>query len=799
MLRILVTVMMTKTAHSAKFPPQERILERNLLGSGFSCVLQLPTGCGKTWLAAQTIHDVLEEGRRAVYLAPLRALAEELTAEWKKQFSDFSVGIFTGDYGRAGKQYPVPFQGAQLLVMTPERLDACTRAWRHHWSWLPEVDLVVVDEIHLLNDEHRGPRLEGALSRVRRLNPFIRFLGLSATLGNREELAEWLEGTSYYSSWRPISLTWRIVRFSKASEKPKLLTQEVQRNVDNDGKSLVFVQSRRRAEKLSAHLSEEGISAAHHHAGLVRDKREAVEECFRSGDLDALVATSTLEMGLNLPVRQVILYDTQEFNGIDFQPLSTNTVWQRVGRAGRPGLDEEGEAVLMAPSWDRTIQQYERGSFEPIQSQLSNPQALAEQVVTEVASGLSRTPRQLKSNLNLYLAGHQERLGDFDEVYQDMLEAEMIAEHTTRENGRSRLRLKATRLGWVAVRHMLQPATVLLCQQTAATHDQLSFFDLLLTAACTPDVTPTLPVDFEELDTLAAHLQAEPSFLLSSGWRETIEALDVNGKQLLSALKMALVVREWTRTGDTEAVAERFGCYPFEIARLRDSASRLLTAWPSLLEASEEEVPVWIYDGIAPLDERIRALRRMVEAGIDESAATLTLVSGIGSTFARRLNEHEIRDIEDLALADKEALCQISGISEKRAAQWLKEAADLINEKPASWFEDVGPRIETTRAPWPAEVDPYRLRRALELKVQRPTSRTFVVSGGLEPHKVRPNNGSLSCDCADAAKGNLCKHVLAIRLRKGDATLQRLAHRLSKTKPRENLDLFDLWYDHPKR
>jgi helicase len=65
------------------------------------------------------------------------------------------------------------------------------------------------------------------------------------------------------------------------------------------------------------------------------------------------VATGTLEMGLNLPVRQVILYDLQMFNGSGIVPLSVNTVFQRAGRAGRAGLDESGEVLLMAPTWDR--------------------------------------------------------------------------------------------------------------------------------------------------------------------------------------------------------------------------------------------------------------------------------------------------------------------------------------------------------------------------------------------------------------------------------------------------------------
>src|SRR6185369_4923293 len=113
-------------------PAQREVADRGLLESGFNCVLQMPTGSGKTWLAEHTIGEVLARGARAIYLTPLRALAGELTARWQERFSPVAVGIFTGDFGRLSS-YPVAFREARLLVMTPERLDACTRTWRVHW------------------------------------------------------------------------------------------------------------------------------------------------------------------------------------------------------------------------------------------------------------------------------------------------------------------------------------------------------------------------------------------------------------------------------------------------------------------------------------------------------------------------------------------------------------------------------------------------------------------------------------------------------------------------------------------
>jgi helicase len=163
-------------------PTQQQVLDCGLLTSGFSCVLQMPTRSGKTWLAKKAIRQSVQRGLRALYLTPLRALAEELVSEWVKEFEGFDVGIFTGDYGRGGQAFPTPYREARVLIMTSERLDMCTRTWRSHWNGIPEVDLVVVDEVHSLGRFWARRRLEGAISRLRRLNPFCRILGLSATL-----------------------------------------------------------------------------------------------------------------------------------------------------------------------------------------------------------------------------------------------------------------------------------------------------------------------------------------------------------------------------------------------------------------------------------------------------------------------------------------------------------------------------------------------------------------------------------------------------------------------------------------
>src|SRR5262249_11795804 len=139
-------------------------------------------------------------------------------------------------------------------------------------------------------------------------------------------------------------------------------------------------------------------------------------------------------------------------------------------------------------------------------------------------------------------------------------------------------RMRATRLGYVAVRHMLSPTTVSKMANALNAQPELTFLDLLIIAASTDDCEPILPVDFEELDALASSLESERSVLLQRPRRELALLLGIEGKRMLAALKMALVGRYWTRAGDVYQVAERCGCYPFEVERLRESFDRLLGA-----------------------------------------------------------------------------------------------------------------------------------------------------------------------------------------------------------------------------
>ncbi len=161
-----------------------------------------PTGSGKTAIATLAITKSLVEHKgKAVYLVPLKALANEKYKDYKQLFegTNIKVGISTGDPESKDSW----LSECDLLLLTVEKMDSLIR---HHAPWLKDVKVVVIDEVHLLNDPGRGPTLEVLIIILKEILKNIQLIALSATIGNPEELAEWLNAELVIDSWRPVEL-----------------------------------------------------------------------------------------------------------------------------------------------------------------------------------------------------------------------------------------------------------------------------------------------------------------------------------------------------------------------------------------------------------------------------------------------------------------------------------------------------------------------------------------------------------------------------------------------------------------
>ena len=761
------------------FPPQQDVLDHGILDLGFSSVLSLPTGAGKTTLAEMGMERALLRGERVVYLTPLKSLAEEKINTWQNHWPDRKVGIFTGDYDSSS--VPIPYKDAEVLICTYERLDGILRHWQRHLKWLSLLGLIVIDEFHLLIDPGRGPRLEGAITRLRRVNPFCRIMGLSATISNHSELARWLNGVSYHSIWRPVPLHHEIRRFKKLADKPGIIIDIVYETAKKGGQTLVFASSRRRAEQLATKITTMGYPASHHHAGLGLVQRRKTESDFRSGSLVCLVATPTLEMGLNLPCRTVVIADNTRWNGETFEPLPIWNYLQRAGRAGRPGQKGAGKAILLAPSWVRQLPEYGRSPSEPICSQLTSTTHLAEQFLIEVASRSSRTRIQLaRSFLPSTLAFQQNPSITKQSIncVDDLLESGMMTENDSNV-------LKPTRVGWVAVRHQLSPSTTkhLLSLTELSNNHSLTDFDLLLHHCWDYNFQPRLPISIEVIEQLEDLIHTIPSHLL-----DTIPPLELPPRMCASGVLMATLAWHFVQGLDLSIACEQLDTYLNDAETLQQSLIRLMKASADLHIAIDpvtdpiKRIEREFFCG-SSLVQNIHRLTLRLEYGLPDNAVYLTRIPGCGGKMARRLLESGITNLEDLCNQEPSDLIDIPGIGAKRAQAWIDAAENLVKDfdpeqTPCPPFRS---RSVSTPPDWPRNIDPGRLQRATSLKVQGKNS-TYWVSGGAEEHSVK---GGI-CDCADFIQNQpdwWCKHRLAIQLTNDDRKLKAMTTLLSDLSP----------------
>jgi len=486
------------------YPPQAEAVEAGVT-DGSNLVASVPTASGKTLVATLAMLASVNRGGKALYIVPLRALASEKREEFER-FEQYGldVGVSTGNYESEGGW----LASKDIVVATSEKVDSLVR---NDAPWLNELTCVVSDEVHLVDDPERGPTLEVTLAKLRQLNPDLQTVALSATIGNAEALADWLDAELVDSDWRPIDLK-KGVHYGQAlhledgsqselpvrnSEKP---TAAIVRNtLEDDGSTLVFVNSRRNAEAAAGrlantvepHLTPEererlrGIAdeirdvsdtetsedladavesgAAFHHAGCASDHRSLVEDAFRDRLIKVVAATPTLAAGVNTPSRRVVVRDWRRYDGTagGMQPLSVLEVHQMMGRAGRPGRDPYGEALLLANSHDELDELFERYVWadpEPVESKLAAEPALRTHILATVASGFANSREGLLEFLErtLYASQTTER-GRLERVMDDMIEYLELNEFMERGADGDPDALTATSLGHTVSRLYLDP------------------------------------------------------------------------------------------------------------------------------------------------------------------------------------------------------------------------------------------------------------------------------------------------------------------------------------------------------
>ena len=337
------------------------IVDARILESRQHLVVCAPTNSGKSLIGHLVLLDTVRQGRRAILLEPLRALAQEQADELTETLAGLvpntferppKVRLSTGDYRLDGElPTDAPPPEGEILVATPERLDAILRQPQHE-AWASTVGAVVIDEAHMLADPRRGPTLELLAASMLSQPAPPRLVLLSATVGEPERLREWLHPCQLVTSSARSPLTKQVWQLDETEDPDEVLGDELRSALaEPAAAAIVFVYRRDAADALARRLTEAlGQPVIPYHSGQSASERLRVREDFKKGACRCLIATTALAMGVNLPATHVFVRDTTFFG---FGKLRVGELLQIVGRAGRGDRTGLG-AVLVRPrdDWD---------------------------------------------------------------------------------------------------------------------------------------------------------------------------------------------------------------------------------------------------------------------------------------------------------------------------------------------------------------------------------------------------------------------------------------------------------------
>jgi len=332
--------------------PVQSLSVQSGLTDGEDQLVVSATATGKTLIGEIAgLHRALSGNGKLLFLVPLVALANQKHEDFEDEYGDLvdvSIRVGSSRIRDDGQAFD---PNADVIVGTYEGIDHALRTGRD----LGDVGTVVIDEVHTLQEEGRGHRLDGLITRLkhyceqrsqaRESYTGAQWIYLSATVGNPGGLAKKLRANLVEFEERPVPIE-RHVTFADSQEKPRITNKLVRREYDKEsskgyrGQTIVFTNSRRRCHEVARKLD---YPAAAYHAGLEYGKRKQVERQFGDQDLAAVVTTAALAAGVDFPASQVV-FDTLAM-GIEW--LTVQEFEQMLGRAGRPDYHDRGKVYML--------------------------------------------------------------------------------------------------------------------------------------------------------------------------------------------------------------------------------------------------------------------------------------------------------------------------------------------------------------------------------------------------------------------------------------------------------------------
>jgi helicase len=713
-------------------PIQERAVKAGLL-AGRNLIVFAPTSSGKTAIGEMAAIKAAQEGKRVLYLVPLKALAEEKYREFRARYAPLGIDVVVSSRDHSSFDEIILSERYRLAIATFEKLGALLVAKP---SLVESIGLVVVDELQMIADPERGAGLEVLLTKIRVAKSPPQIVGLSAVLERCDPLAAWLGAQLIVETTRPVELRkgvllggtfhyaehnsgkdgteklfeWSSGRYPDRDYRGELLHLAVRHLAEKlKEPTLVFVPDRKsavlHAKKTSNLVSLPASQAAledlkglddceakdalgdlltngvaFHHADLPLAYRELVEKHFRAGAVRVLFCTSTLAMGVNLPARNVLLlpdrWRRDPRYGWISEPLTKMEFENVAGRAARLGYgDPFGRAMIVETSpfeKEILVKRYIRAPFETFSPAMKDA-ALEEHVLPLLASGLAETLEQVTGFLKATFSGSavSDRAKASLEKLKDADLIEFLPEKAA-----------VTKLGRAVAARGLRCESGSALATWSRTHPDPSELEILLALAWTRDGEDLyVPLQKREhLDHKYEALLAQklPGHPLLAGE----EAL---GYEETQAVKKALVLADWIEERPLREIEESHQVWLGSVERLGEEFAWIAEGFVEIASCERWE----------PASQaRLRSLASRLRAGVREDLLPIAQarIPGIGRSALRKLWEAGVQSAEALKSATRENLGEILG---RGPAQALHDRLHDVVPAPEPLLKrgEAGPRL----------------------------------------------------------------------------------------------------------
>lgn len=668
------------------YPPQADSVKSGLL-DGQSILVSAPTASGKTLIAMLAMLSYLSNNKgKVIYLSPLRALAAEKFTEFKKLEkialgNKVKVAISTGDFENIEKN----LEKSNVLILTNEKMDSIIR---HGAEWVDEIGLVISDEVHLIGDENRGPTLEMILTQLKLLETKPQIVGLSATITNSDEIADWLECKLVKNDWRPVPLSEGVCNEGQVTMSDGK-TFEVERSlmgtpidlgvqsVHQGGQSLVFAETRVRSKSLAtkaadaifqilekkeiialektskkllsenehtelvktlALLVKKGV--AFHHAGLNQKCRETIETEFRKGTIKLLSSTPTLAAGVNLPARRVVISNINRYNakvGAN-RPISILEYKQLCGRAGRPQYDDYGESIIVGKgNTEELIERYINGEPEPIVSKITDDKSLRTHILSVIVTHPGIKKEEILEFFLQTLGGLQSRKPTIKFAIDISLRF-LSSKFLIIKKGE---RYAATEFGKKTSMLYIDPLTATYFRDSIEniSQERKHTFGFLHMLTNCEEFFPKFSLRQKDYEAASLMIDNHSSQLL-----EPISEYDCS--------RSLLALQSWITESTELSLSDSLGIESGDMHRMTENANWLSYCLREISKHVER----------ADLLEELSDLRNRIVYGIREELLDLVRVKGIGRVRARILFKHGIKNLDDLGKIPVNKLAEIDKI-----------------------------------------------------------------------------------------------------------------------------------------